>query len=296
MPYKLNNDILEIQWDLPREGYDFSRFDWTGKITQIRFKGVPVTTLEQKNAVNPTHFGMGLYNEFGIETALGFEEVQPGDYFHKIGIGALKKQNTPYLFSDPYDIRPARFEMELQTDKIKVQCSSENLNGYAYLLTREFILEGNRLLINYELHNSGNKPIHTEEYVHNFMGVNNEPIAKGYDLRFPFILKEETFEQLVNPESMMAFDNNKVNFHQSTKDQFFVSHLNGKTKVPAQWELLHLNSNIGIRETGDFETGKVNLWGCQHVVSPELFHSISVNPGSSSDWSRTYQFFHINDR
>ena len=69
MPYKLNNDILEIQWDLPSEGYDFSRFDWTGKITQIRFKGVPVTTLEQKNAVNPTHFGMGLYNEFGIETA-----------------------------------------------------------------------------------------------------------------------------------------------------------------------------------------------------------------------------------
>ncbi len=296
MPHILKNDILEIQWDLPREGYDFSRFDRTGKITGLSFQGIPVTTLERTDRVNPAHYGRGLYNEFGIETAIGFEQTSPGEWFHKIGVGALRKMERPYLFSDPYETRPARFETELHADKIRVKCQSENLNGYAYLLTKEFILQENRLVIHYQMHNTGSKRIDTDEYVHNFLGINNEPIGKDYVLGFPFKLTEEAFQQLVNPEDIMDFRNNEVNFQKSTEEQFFVSHLNGKKSIPAHWELLHLKSNIGIRETGNFETDKVNLWGWTHVVCPELFHNISVNPGSGVDWSRTFEFYHINNR
>ncbi|NNK29987.1 MAG: hypothetical protein HKP04_03940, partial [Flavobacteriaceae bacterium] len=61
--------------------------------------------------------------------------------------------------------------------------------------------------------------------------------------------------------------------------------------VPANWELIHIKSKTGIRETGSFTTQKVNLWGWQHVVSPELFHAVSVEPGKSESWTRTYDFF-----
>lgn len=293
MPCILKNNSLEVHFDLPLEGYNFSRFDWTGKITEISFKNVPVTTTERTDKVNPNHFGRGLYNEFGIETALGFEEARPGEWFHKIGVGALQKTDAPYLFSAPYKIRPTQFEVTREANKLIVVCHSESLNGYAYELKKEISLQEISLTIQYQLNNTGQKPITTDEYVHNFMGINQDLIGKEYELRFPFELDQDAFDMLVNPEGKMGFGKREVSFNATPQEQFFVSHLNGTQKVPALWELLHLKSKIGIRETGSFSTQKVNLWGWKHVVSPELFHQISVQPGDTSKWSRTYECFEL---
>lgn len=46
----------------------------------------------------------GLYNEFGIENALGFEETEIGDWFHKIGVGLLKKDSNTYSLNNEYEI------------------------------------------------------------------------------------------------------------------------------------------------------------------------------------------------
>ena len=64
--------------------------------------------------------------------------------------------------------------------------------------------------------------------------------------------------------------------------------------VNAAWELTNLKSNIGIRETGNFQTNKVNLWGWKHVISPELFYNIFIQPGKSTEWSRTYNVYKVN--
>ena len=40
MPHILKNKDIEIDIDLPEEGYRFSRFDQTGKITEIKFKNI----------------------------------------------------------------------------------------------------------------------------------------------------------------------------------------------------------------------------------------------------------------
>lgn len=293
MSHILRSEKVEIHIDFPMEGYRFSRFDWTGKITKVRFYDVPVTTLERKDDVDSDIYGKGLYNEFGIETAIGYDETDTGDWFHKIGVGALKKTEGPYQFTNPYQIRPAIFHVEPQPDKLRISCVSDKLNGYAYILTKEFEIKGNSLIINYQLENTGQKDIITDEYVHNFMGVDNDDIGKEYELRFPFKLEPQEFQTTVNPEEAMKLEKEAISFASTPKEQFFVSHLNGSLRVKAGWELLHKKSRMGVRETGNFTTKKVNLWGWQHVVSPELFHNIHIKPGHREQWIRTYEVFEL---
>ncbi|MCE2613677.1 hypothetical protein LVD13_11900 [Flavobacteriaceae bacterium D16] len=293
MPHILKNNSLEVQLDLPLEGYSFSRFDWTGKVTRVLYRDVPATTIERTDSVDTNLFGMGLYNEFGIETAIGFEETQQGEWFHKIGVGALQKSGDSYQFTVPYKIRPANFQVEPYRNKLRITCVSETLNGYAYRLIKEFSIEDSSLTITYQLENTGQKAIVTEEYVHNFMGADQDLIGKQYELRFSFPIEQEKFQMLVNPEGKMILGSKEITFNGTPEEQFFISHLNGTKTIPAFWELKHKKSKIGIRETGSFETQKVNLWGWQHVVSPELFHTISVAPGKKQKWTRTYEFFNL---
>ncbi|MEN8797975.1 MAG: hypothetical protein ABF293_01925 [Flavobacteriaceae bacterium] len=288
MPHILRSGDLEIHVDEPSEGYNFSRFDWTGKITRLRFRNTPLCTTELKGTNFSSRYGMGLYNEFGIDRALGYDDAEPGEWFLKIGVGALKRKPEPYLFSNSYQIEPARFETEHMTSGIVFHCVSDNINGYSYKLRKEILLEDQSLVLNYYLKNIGEKDIVTDEYTHNFMAVNQDPIGEAYVLKFPFELKPGASGEVVDPEKKVEMVDDRIRFLGTPVDQFFFSHLNGQEAVPANWQLEHRESNIRVQETGSFHSGKVNLWGWQHVVSPELFHRFTLNPGESTQWSRTY--------
>ena len=293
MPHLLKNKDLIVQVDLPEEGYAFSRFDWTGKISEVTYKNIAIAGRERPDSQNEELFGRGFYNEFGIDTALGFEEAVKGGWFHKIGVGLLKKDGSEYLFHKKYPIRPAQFKWKGDTKKIVLTCRSEEVYGYSYVLEKEIRLEDNGFIIHYRLHNNGEKKICTQEYIHNFMAIDKNLISPGYVLRFPFEIKTQKFGETVNPEGLVDFGTKSVKFKGTPKEQFFFSNLSGDENVKAWWELIHLKSKVGVRETGSFETGKINLWGWRHVISPELFVNIHINPGQSTEWSRNYEIFSI---
>jgi hypothetical protein len=45
-----------------------------------------------------------------------------------------------------------------------------------------------------------------------------------------------------------------------------------------------------MRETLDTSACRIALWGMPHVISPEVFKRIDLEPGESDSWSRTYSF------
>mgnify|MGYP006897560544 CR=1 FL=1 len=96
----------------------------------------------------------------------------------------------------------------------------------------------------------------------------------NYVLKFPFQLKPKKFGETVNPERKVDIGQNEIKFNSSPNEQFYFSNLSGNENVDAEWELINRNQNIGITETGSFKTNKINLWGCSHVVSPELYFNI----------------------
>lgn len=284
---------LEIQVDFPLENYNFSRFDWTGKIVGVRFKNIQFASIEDPNGKNENLLGKGFYNEFGIDTALGFDETEMGGWFHKIGVGLLKKEDSHYDFNKHYEIRPAEFHHSTHANGVLINCISPAVNGYSYELRKEIAVQETSFTIKYYLKNTGNKIINTNEYVHNFTAINNELLGENYSLKFPFKLKPETFGEAVNPELAVAIEKNGIKFNCMPNEQFFFSNLSGGKSVSASWELINRKSKIGIREKTSFQTNRVNLWGWRHVISPELFFDISIAPGTSTEWLRKYEMFHI---
>jgi hypothetical protein len=293
MAHILKNKNLEIHIDLPVENYKFSRFDWTGKIVEVKFRNIQLSSIESIDCQNEHYFGKGFYNEFGIDTPLGFDEADIGGWFHKIGVGLLKKDDNQYLFSKNYEIIPAEFKIISESNRLLISCKSKTNNGYSYLLKKEIELQENGFTIKYCLQNTGEKDIITDEYVHNFTAINKELIGNNYILKFPFQLKPELFENTVNPEQKVNVGQHDIKFNSSPKEQFFFSNLTGSENVAAQWELINLESKIGISETGSFQTNKVNLWGTKHVISPELFFNIFIKSDQSIEWSRNYSVYKV---
>ena len=162
MPHLLKNQNLSLRIDLPEEGYSFSRFDWTGKITEVKYKRVPVTGQERPDNRNEDLFGKGFYNEFGIDTALGFDEAEIGGWFHKIGIGLLQKEGPDYQFHKKHRIRPAAFKCSGDEQRLLLTCTSESILGYAYVLQKEILLNEGGFQISYQLKNTGGKRIKTQ--------------------------------------------------------------------------------------------------------------------------------------
>ncbi len=294
MNYTLRNKNLEVKIDHPLHNYQSSRFDWTGKITEVKFLGKPTTITEKPDGENENIYGKGLYNEFSMDTALGFADAEIGDWFHKIGIGLLKKDSPEYEFFREYEIQPAEFTVLIEVDRLIIECTSDDVNGFAYILRKEIVLNEDRLILNYTLENNGLKEIEVEEYVHNFMSINHALVNSDYELKFPFQIVRDASGNTVNPDDILQFDSTNTRFLNSTDNQFFASYLNGNDTVESQWELINQSQNIGVRESTSFQTKKVNLWGWKHVISPELFHHFKIKTGETEKWSRTYSFFEIN--
>lgn len=294
MSHVLRNKQLEIQIDLPMENYNYSRFDWTGKIVSVKYKNICVTGFEIQNNEDHTKSGKGFYSEFGIDAALGFAETKAGDWFHKIGIGLLKKDSEDYLQSRKYEIQPAAFTVSARSDEMIITCISPSFNGCSYVLKKEIRLIESGFIIKYLLKNTGKKTIRTDEYNHNFMAFNKELIGSDYLLKFPFYIKPERFQETVNHEGKVEIGEKEITFNGTPNDPFFFSNLSGNENVEAAWELINTKTKIAISETGSFKTTKVNLWGWKHVISPELFFTITVEPSKEIEWSRTYHVFEVN--
>lgn len=287
MAHMLTNDWITLHIDLPEENYRLSRFDWTGKIVKLSYQGKDLTGQELPDS-QVFGQGYGLYNEFGIDQPIGFDEIAEGEWFHKIGVGLLQKQGKIYDFKKGYKIQPARFEVYPETNRIKLVCLSDSYNGYAYNLTKVVSLKTDGHVITYELTNTGQKVIQTNEYVHNFLAFDEEAIGEGYSLRLPFSNRPDSFMETVNPEQLVDIGDREINFKGIPREPFFFSNLSGGETVKAAWTLKNERQKISLSETGSFNTEAINLWGWGHVISPELFFQINAAPGESIIWSRSY--------
>ncbi len=293
MPTKLRNKTITLEIDSSNENYTGSRFDCTGKIAALSFKGRPVYGLEKLDPKETNDFGKAFYNEFGIDTALGFQEAEIGGWFHKIGVGMLKKKNNTYAFSDTYEIEPASFKEYHTADSIEVWCDAPLVNGYSYRFKKKIELSEKGFVVRYELINTGTKPLLTDEYCHNFLAIDTEDMGPNYTMKLPFQLAPEQFEEQVNPDGVVRFDRNTLSFSNTPKGDFFFSNLTLGKQESATWRLWNKKASLGIQETGNFKTDKINLWGCAHVISPELFYKINLQSGDSTKWTRQYELFEV---
>ena len=296
MAYQLKNQNLAITIDSHNENYNCSRFDCTGKIRSIKFRDVELLSseLELQNNEEDKKFGRGLYNEFGTKNPLGFLNTDIGDYYHKVGVGLIHKKEIEYNCQKPYPFIPLEVDIQCSANQINFRSKSRVHKGYSYTLHKRIILQKNEIQITYILENSGTKVIKTNEYNHNFLRFKNCSIDKGYVLTIPTDLRLEELTELVNKEKVMSITDDEIIFLKKPKEAFFISTELKNRDVDAFWKLENKSLNIGMSEVGDFKTRQFHLWGCAHVISPEVFIDIEINPSESKKWTRTYSFYELN--
>jgi hypothetical protein len=315
-PILLESTRLKVEIAHPGTVYRRTRFDWTGFITQIRLDGKHTFCVpEDYNPAKGTG-GIGLCGEFGIEKAIGYADAQPGEGFPKLGIGLLKRPDAPdYRFFVPHEILDL-FEVRVDSTPASVRFTVEprECRGYAVRQIKTLSVEGNRLTIAYHLENTGAKAIHTHEYCHNFLGIDNQPVGPDYRLRFAFPVKMErsvesfrgflpplfrritpgfVLEMLVErmaSAGVLRIAGREVGWAAVPEKAFFCRPLGFFQTAEAQWELTHVPSGVCVREFDDFVPARVALWGQKHVVSPEVYTDVDIEPGQSQSWTRRYEF------
>ena len=293
MPINLKNEYLSLEIQEPEKIYRGSRFDWTGQIIQITYLDKHTfCTTETKDQFLKDKLGRGLYNEFGIDQPVGYNDCLPGEKFPKIGIGLLtKKSSDPYDFFQEYEITPYLFSFSIENTAIEFCCKTDKNQKFAFQLNKRIELNANSFTIHYTLYNNGKEEINTNEYIHNFLSINGKQINEQYKLFFPFTINTTKFNSIVNPENAVWVEGNSLMWNKTPSQQFFIDNLNCDYSGKGHWLLVHLEDKVGIEELTDFDIQKINLWGSSHVVSPEIFFRINIKPGDSLSWVRTYKTF-----
>lgn len=292
MAHILSNGILTVEIAEPGS-YGGTRFDWSGFITQVTLEAgkhtfcVPESMISGQGSV-----GTGLCNEFGISRAIGYDEAAAGEWFPKPGVGLLQKlDDTPYDFAGTYPLIPFDIRVKSSGQAITYAVQPAECRGYSMLLTKCISLDCDRLNIRYTLENRGTKLLHTEEYIHNFVGIDGAPAGEGYELRLPGEVRVEAAESSFTAE-LLHTSGDRLSWKAEPVRPFYCR-LAGCENAEGGffWELIHRQSRAGIRESGNFRAERMALWGERHVISPEVFADISILPRHSKDWSRSYQFF-----
>jgi hypothetical protein len=284
--FKIGSSRLSVEIAHPGGIYRGSRFDWTGFITQVTLDGLHTFCVPEQYEPGKGSGGIGLCNEFGIDTPVGYEEAKPGDRFPKIGIGLLtRKSEAPYNFFEPYAVDPYPFTVSYDGESAKFIAQPVDCRGYAVRLTKIVCVRDNHITIDYKLENTGSKTIVTNEYCHNFAGIDRHVMGKDYCLSFPYKIR-------VNRTAGSFTSHDDRILWEETPDRDFYGIIEREPgNEPYQWQLLHVPSGVGMREISRLPVSKFAVWGSTHVVSPELFVKIVLKPGELQTWTREYEFF-----
>jgi hypothetical protein len=283
----IHNKRLAIQFQEPGGIYTRTRFDWGGICLQILLDGCTTFLSQEATAGELGTEGVGLSDEFGIQTPIGYQQIEVGGWFPKIGVGFLQKVDSkPYdFFSDyPYQKLPVRTEKSGDVEISFLQ-ESPVLNGWGWRLRKTFSLDGPCLKIDYTLENIGNKPLVTEQYNHNFFAIDSQVIGPDYQLQTSFPVEFEWVDGGIQVET------DRLNLTEIPTTPFYALQSNCKDLQDIEWQLIHLPSFHGVRVREKYPLFKFAFWGKSHVISPEFFVWIDLQPGQSQSWKREYKFY-----
>lgn len=282
----LKNNRLTVSIAAPGEVYNGSRFDWTGFITQITLDDTVTFCVPERLEKGAGTGGMGLSNEFGIDQPLGYDKIKVGQQFPKIGIGLLTKASeNDYDFFYNYDVTPAEFRISQTSSSLTIDAEAHSDKGYGFHLTKNISLLDDQVVIRYTLKNIGDESFKTNEYAHNFIGINNETVNEHYQLTLP------KMNQLDVAVGTIKQTNKEVTWPVVPDGDFYAQIDMNEENAPFNWELYHKQIKAGVRDLTCFTPKKMALWGRDHVVSPEVFIDIALPPGETQTWERRYQFY-----
>ncbi len=307
----ISNSDIRAQLYLPdaKDGYyTGTRFDWSGVIYALRYKGHdyygPWYTGRRSDVRDFVYEGpdiiagpcsaiTGPVEEYA---PLGYDDAPPGGMFMKIGIGVLRKPDTEaYDHYKLYKVAdPGKWTIHKSGDRVEFVQRLAGPGGYGYEYTKTVRLVKGKpeMLLEHRLKNTGTHAIRTDVYNHNFLVLDHQAPGPGYAITFPFELQSSR-----PPDAELA----KIEGRRIV----YIKTLEGKDTVTTPIEGFSANAadydfrvesqhaGAGIRVRGDKNMSKASLWSIRSVVAVEPFIELDLEPGKEASWTFTYDFYEL---
>ena len=183
--------------------YTTTRFDWSGAIASLKYKGHDYYGIWFSKVTDIYDFGyegpnkdvisadftamVGPAEEFG---ALGYNDVPAGGLFVKPGVGVLKRDEMNYNHSRPYVIaNGGKWDVRTSRDSVEfTHTLSEPSINFGYVYTKAIKLTPGKpqMTISHVMKNTGSKPIVTNVYNHNFTTIDKLHTGPDLEITVPW--------------------------------------------------------------------------------------------------------------
>jgi hypothetical protein len=290
--------------------YRSTRFDWSGVIANLEYKGHNFYGPWFKKITDVYDFGyegddvisapftamIGPGEEYQTEgRALGWDEAKPGGTFIKIGVGVLRRPDeSNYDHSKAYEIVDGgKWTVKKSRDSVEfLHELNDPSSGYGYIYRKVVRLTNGKpqMVIEHALKSIGTKRIVTNMYNHNFLTLDNQPPGPDFVITVPFELKPRRAPN----QALGEVRGNQIRYVKTLegKDRMTTS-ATGFSGDSKDYDIRVENrkAGVGVRATCDRPLANLNLWSIKTVLAVEPFITMSIDPGSEFTWKITYDYY-----
>jgi hypothetical protein len=292
---EITNGLIHARVFLPDTAtgyYRGSRFDWSGVMPDLEYKGHTYFG-QWYDKYSPTQHDaiMGPVEDF---YPVGYDEAKVGESFLKIGIGMVAKpQEQKYFFVTPYKlINSGSWKVKTKSDEVEfIHKLEDKQYAYEYKKTVQLVKGKPEMILSHTLKNTGKKDIVTTVYDHNFFVMDKQPTGKNFSVEFPFNLSGEPRTKT----EVGKIDGKKIVFLKdlTSKEQFSYASLQGFGTSAKDYDIKIENHKTGaaVRITSDQPISKLVFWCAPKTLCPEPYIQINIKPGDTFKWKIFYQFY-----
>jgi hypothetical protein len=295
---EIDNGVVKAGLYLPdaeKGSYRATRFDWSGIIYSLEFKGHQYFGMwypKHDPLVNDAITGPA--ESFDTDGAgLGYAEAAAGGHFIRIGVGVVEKpeERAFSAFKTYTVIDPGKWKVSRGKNWIEFQQTLTSKIGYAYVYTKRVTLvEGKpELVIGHTLKNTGNQLISTTQFNHNFFVMDGKASGPGITVKFPFDLKV-----VGDFTGMLEGKGRELTYlKEFTGNQSAQSILQGYGDTAKDHEIVIENrlAGAGVKITGDKPLVRINFSTRRETVCPEPYIQLRIPSGKTEKWETRYQFY-----
>lgn len=296
----ITNGIVTAKLYLPdpvNGYYRATRFDWSGEIPDLTYKGHSYFGIWNPAPYDPKlHDAIsGPVEEFLTDNAgLGYTEAKAGGTFIKIGVGVIRKpEERQFQQFKTYEIvDPGKWSVKKHADSIEfTQIVSDPASGYAYRYTKTVRLVKGKpeMVLEHRLRNTGKKLIQSDVYEHNFYMIDKQPTGPDVVVTFPFqVHATQNLRGLAETRG-----NTLVYLKELGPGETAQSNLTGFGADPKDYDISeeNLKTGAGVRQTSDRPLTRINYWSIRSTACPEAYIHMSIEPGQEFTWKIAYDFY-----
>jgi len=289
----ISNSEVEMKLYLPDQEnglYRASRFDWSGVIGSVHYKGHEYFGYWKETHDPLFHEDLTGPVEGYIKPGLGYEDAEPGGKYVRIGVGVIEKDEKEYSFRNSYKILDhGKWTLKQGEDWISFTHELESDIGYAYTYNKTIRLTNNGFVIEHSLLNTGEKNIETDQFNHNFFMIDGEHSGPAFKITFPYPISTED-----DPKDLLEIKDEQISFlRELTGDEAVFVALSGYSEEIADHQVSIVNQKSGAGATFkvDKPLYRMAFWACKTTMCPENFIWIAVEPGQEENWKSEYTLF-----